>query len=154
MNASMSEIRARRNRITGHEWLQAIHEEYGFLVEQYGGQVVEEDANFYGCIWIVQVDGARFQFLGDDRSGLSIRVLIGCPDAASPLNEWESPVPILDFIADLQGHPRPATVLESDTPEAIEKIIWFFRHPEYLRWCSEFREWRQRWRRELERKNR
>lgn len=126
----------------GEEFRRQLYETYGFLLDKYGGHVVEESYDKHGCAVIIQVDGSRFWILwGDEREGRDVRVLIGCPDSQSPLNEWESTVAILYFIADREGQSRPSSVACWDTPEALERIVQFYRNPKYPEWCAEFTEW-------------
>lgn len=142
-------------RAAGEEFLQKLHETYSFLLERYNGVIVDESWDKHGCTMTIQVNGSRFHFVWDERDGPNVRihVLLGCPDAQSPLNQWQSPFPILNFIADLKGEPRPLSVLYSLRPEALERIVEFFRNPAYSRWCAKYIEWYQQWRQELDQKS-
>jgi len=139
---------------TGKEFLQRLHTTYNFLFERYNAKIVDESWDKHGCTMTIQVNGSRFHFVWDKRDGPNVRihVLLGCPNAQSLLNQWQSPFLILNFIADLKGEPRPTSVMYSSTPEALERIVEFFRNPTYSQWCAKYNEWYRQWRQELEEK--
>ncbi len=136
----------------GLKKLRQLYELYGFLLERYGGKVVEETWDASGCVWEVQIyTGSRFRFTWDERDGPPVLadVLLGCPDSQSPLNRWESVDWLVEFLADLEGRPRPS---RSTTwaPEVIEAIVEFIHRPKYVEWCAEYREWRRKRIQEIE----
>lgn len=124
--------------------LENIRSTHNFLIEKYGGEVIKESWNQYGCEWIVRVDGSLFQFVWEIRDYpylWGINVMLGCPDAQSRLNEWWNWVTILEFIAYVWNLPKPS-LTEIRKTEWIEQIILFIRHPNYYqKWCKEFNDW-------------
>jgi len=136
----------------GYEMLKRMHIMYDELFKNYGGETVKEEYDEYGCEWVVRVDGSLFRFAWDYRDFGSfdvfdIRVMLGCPDPSSSLNEWWSWAAILEFISSVWNLPQPSFTSphESQDPKMIELIIRFIRDPDYYhKWCVEFDDWRKK----------
>ena len=131
-----------RENEPGSEFRRKLYEDHGYWIEKYNGRIVEDDTNKDGSVITINVDGALLRIvLGRRDWGVQVQF----PASKSCLDGWHSTLPIIHFISDLEGVLRPMSGAYFNTPEALERILQFYKRKDFPKLCLQYDEWYKHW---------